>query len=234
MSKFKLGDLVLVRDHTALYNGEWDGPFVGVISSERMSSPGMFPVHEVSFAGKKARVVIYDMEPFEITPKQNWILRHQGDDMDNIASVYFVDDTSVCLGMRDKEVDLSLEEFKKGIQEDFATVGYSWRYPPPAQLSRGKSYTWIGSGLDNYFTVNNVFDDLVYYKYGNPLHNLYGKVFTRRIEEIQNEVFEIEPPARGEKTLSEDSVRRALMEGHLGLGNLSADKVIEFALKIEG
>lgn len=182
----------------------------------------------------KSRVVVYDMEPFEISPNQKWILRHQGDDMDNIMSVYFVEDGSVYLGSGKKDYELSLEEFKKGIQEDFDTVGYFWRYLPPVELVKGKSYTWIGSSVDNYFTVNNLFNGLVYYKYGDPLNNLYGKVSTGRVEEIENEVFEVEPPVRKEKTLSEDSVRRALMEGHLGLNNLSADKVIEFALKIEG
>lgn len=234
MSKFSVGDLVLVRDHTALYNGEWDGPFVGVISSDKSSDAGSFAVHEVSFAGMKSRVVIYDMEPFEISPKQNWILRHQGDDMNNVASVYFADDTSVCLGTSNKDYDLSLEEFKKGIQEDFATVGYFWRYLPPVSFEVDKSYCWFDTSMDNYFTVIALSGDEVFYKYGNPLHRLYGKIITRRIEEIQNEVFEVEPPPRAEKTLSEDSVRRALMEGHLGLNSVSAGKVIEFALKIEG
>lgn len=232
--EYTVGDLVLVKEHPIPYNTEWDGPFVGVVSSDLLSASGSFPVHEVSFAGKKVKVVIHDMKPFEVAPKQNWILRHQGDDMNNVTTVYFVDDTSVCLGHKDRDYDLTLEEFKKGIQEDFATVGYFWRYLPPVSFEMGKSYCWLGYSLENYFTVSNVFDGKVYYKYGNPLHNLYGKIITRGVEEIQNEVLEIEPPVRGEKTLSEDSVRKALTDGHLGLTGPSANKVIAYALKIEG
>lgn len=232
--KFNIGDLVLVTEHTGIYNSEWDGPFVGIISSLSNSGSGYFTTQEVSFAGKKANVVVYDMVPFEVAPKQNWILRHQGDDMDNVTSVYFVDDTSLCLGHRDRDYDLSLEEFRKGIQEDFATVGYFWRYLPAVSLELDKSYCWLGSSLENYFTVIALSGDKVYYKYGNPLHNLYGKQITRFIDQIRNEVVEVVPPVRGEKTLSEDSVRKALMDGHLGLTGLSANKVIEYALKIEG
>lgn len=234
MSKFSIGDLVLVRDHTALYNSEWDGPFVGIISSDVIVNQGFFPVHKVLFAGKEIRVVIHDMEPFELLPKQNWILRHQGDDMSNVASVYFANDTSVYLGHSDRDFDLSLEEFKKGIQEDFATVGCFWRYLPPVSFEVDKSYCWFDSDMDDYFTVIARSGDQVYYKYGNPLHRLYGRQITRPIDQICNEVVEVEPPVRGEKTLSEDSVRKALMDGHLGLTGPSANKVIEYALKIEG
>lgn len=232
--KFNIGDLVLVTEHTGKYNSEWDGPFVGIISSLSNSGSGYFTTQEVSFAGKKANVVVYDMVPFEVAPKQNWILRHQGDDLDNVKSVYFSDDTSVCLGGRDNDYDLSWGEFKEGIREDFATVGYFWRYLPPVSFEVDKSYCWFDSSMDDYFTVIALSGDKVYYKYGNPLHNLYGRQITRFIVQICNEVTEVEPPARCEKTLSEDSVRKALMDGHLGLTGQSANKVIEYALKIEG
>lgn len=233
-NKFNIGDLVLVTEHTGIYNSEWDGPFVGVISSDVIVNSGCFPVHKVLFAGKEIRVVIYDMEPFEISPRQNWILRHQGDDMNNVASVFFVDDTSVCLGHRGRDFDLSLEEFKKGIQEDFATVGCFWRYLPPVTFELDKSYCWFDTSMDDYFTVIALSGSEVYYMYGNPLHNLYGRQITRSIDQIRNEVMEVEPPVRGEKTLSEDSVRKALMDGHLGLTGPSVNKVIAYALKIEG
>ena len=233
-NKFNIGDLVLVTEHTGIYNSEWDGPFVGIISSDVIVNSGCFPVHKVLFAGKEIRVVIYDMEPFEISPRQNWILRHQGDDMNNVTSVFFVDDTSVCLGHRDRDFDLSLEEFKKGIQEDFATVGCFWRYLPPVTFKVDKSYCWFDTSMDDYFTVIALSGSEVYYKYGNPLHSLYGRQITRSIDQIRNEVIEVEPPVRGEKTLSEDSVRKALMDGHLGLTGPSANKVIAYALKIEG
>lgn len=233
-NKFNIGDLVLVTDHTGIYNSEWDGPFVGVISSDVIVNSGCFPVHKVLFAGKEIRVVIYDMEPFEVLPKQNWIRRHQGDDMGNVATTYFVDDTSVGLIHTDSEYNLTLEEFKEGIQEDFATFGCFWRYLPPVTFELDKSYCWLNSSMDDYFTVIALSGSEVYYKYGNPLHDLYGKQIKRSIDQIRNEVVEVEPPVRGEKTLSEDSIRKALMDGHLGLTGPSADKVIAYALKIEG